>query len=75
MREDLTRFKDVYEEARSSIRRDHAGLTAVHLFPAVPAPFAVLCGRELLPKVDPVLVVYDRDKNNGGFQQILRVNE
>lgn len=75
MREDLARFKDVYEEARSSIRRDHAGLTALHLFPAVPAPVAVLCGRELLPKVDPVLIVYDRDKNSGGFQQILRVNE
>jgi hypothetical protein len=75
MREDLARFKDVYEEARSSIRRDHGGLTALHLFPAVPAPVAVLCGRELLPKVDPALIVYDNDKSSGGFQQILRVNE
>jgi hypothetical protein len=75
LREDLARFKDVYEEARSSIRRDHAGVNAVHLFPAVPAPVAVLCGRELLPKVDPALIVYDRDKSNGGFQPILRVNE
>jgi hypothetical protein len=74
-REDLALFKDVYEEARSCIRRDHAGLTALHLFPAVPAPVAVLCGRELLPKVDPALIVYDRDKSNGGFQQILKVNE
>ncbi len=74
-REDLIGFKDVYEEAGSSIRRDHAGLAALHLFPAVPAPIAVLCGRELLPKVDPVLIVYDRDKNEGGFQQILKVNE
>jgi hypothetical protein len=73
-REDLVRFKDVYEEARSSIRRDHSGLTDLHLFPAVPAPIAVLCGRELLPKVDPALVVYDNDKSSGGFQQILRVN-
>jgi hypothetical protein len=74
-RGDLARFKEVYEEARSSIRREHANLTGLHLFPAVPAPVAVLCGRELLPKVDPVLVVYDRDKSSGGFQQILRVNE
>lgn len=74
-REDLARFKDVYEEARSSIRRDHGGLTALHLFPAVPAPVAVLCGRELLPKVDPALLVYDRDKRGGGFQPIMRVNE
>jgi hypothetical protein len=75
MREDLARFKDISEEARSSIRRDHNNLTALHLFPAVPAPIAVLCGRELLPKVDPALVIYDNDKNNGGFQQILKVNE
>ncbi len=75
LREDLTRFKDVYEEARSSIRRDHSGLTTLHLFPAVPAPVAVLCGRELLPKVDPALVVYDNDKSIGGFKQILRVND
>jgi hypothetical protein len=65
----------VYEEARSLIRRDHAGLKTLHLFPAVPAPVAVLCGRELLPKVDPALIVYDRDKSNGGFQKILAVNE
>jgi hypothetical protein len=74
-REDLAAFKKVYEEARSSIRRDHAGLTSLHLFPAVPAPIAVLCGREPLPKVDPVLIVYDNNKNRGGFQQILKVNE
>jgi hypothetical protein len=75
MREDLAHFKGAYEEARSSIRRDHSGLVALHLFPAVPAPVAVLCGRELLPKVDPALIVYDNDKSSGGFQQILRVNE
>jgi hypothetical protein len=74
-REDLSRFKDVYEEARSSIRRDHGSLAALHIFPAVPVPVAVLCGRELLPKVDPALVVYDNDKNSGGFKQILRVNQ
>lgn len=74
-REDLARFKDVYEEARSSIRREHGGIAAVHLFPAIPAPVAVLCGREILPKVDPALFVYDNDKSSVGFQQILRVNE
>jgi hypothetical protein len=75
MREDLASCKKVYEEALSSIRRDHAGLSRLHFFPAVPAPIAMLCGRELLPKVDPVLVVYDNDKNTSGFQPILKVNE
>lgn len=53
---------------------DHIALDEIHLFPAVPAPVAVLCGRELLPKVDPALLVYDSNKKTNGFQPILRVN-
>jgi len=40
----------------------------------VPAPIAVLCGRELLPKVDPSVTVYDHEKDQGGFVQILTIN-
>ena len=47
---------------------------SIHLFPAVPAPVAVFCGREILPKVDPKLVVYDFDKRQGGFTPIIEVN-
>jgi glutaryl-CoA dehydrogenase len=32
------------------------------------------CGRELLPKVDPKLLVYDFDKRLGGFTPIIEVN-
>ena len=45
----------------------------IALFPAVPAPVAVLCGRERLPKVHPALHVYDYDKNAGGFTFQLEV--
>jgi hypothetical protein len=34
----------------------------------------VLCGREVLPKIDPQLLVYDADKANGGFTLALTVN-
>ncbi len=44
------------------------------LFPAVPAPVAVLCGRETLPKIHPALRVYDYDKTQGGFTYQLTVN-
>ncbi len=74
LKQDLTDFRDVYQQALRKIMHDHVALGEIHLFPAVPAPVAVLCGRELLPKVDPALLVYDSDKKNNGFQPILRVN-
>ena len=46
----------------------------LHLFPAVPALIAILCGRELLPKVHPELLVYDFDKQKAGFTFQLKVN-
>ncbi len=73
-REDLTRFKDVYQAALRTIARDCGGCEVIHLFPAVPAPVAVHCGRELLPKVDPKLQVYDYDKRLGGFIPMIEVN-
>jgi len=73
-RDDLTRFKDAYQAALRTIGRDCGHGDVIHLFPAVPAPVAVFCGRELLPKVDPKLLVYDYDKRLGGFTSTIEVN-
>jgi hypothetical protein len=73
-RRDLAEFKSVYQLSLRTIMRDHVGLDTVRLFPAVPAPIAVLCGRELLPKVDPTLRVYDNNKSLGGFVFTMEVN-
>jgi SMODS-associated and fused to various effectors sensor domain len=56
------------------IRGEYPALRELHLFPAVPAPVAVACGFDLLPKVDPVLIIYDNIKEEGGFIERLRVN-
>lgn len=74
LREDLVNFKEAYQVALRTVLRDHGNIDAIHLFPAVPAPVAVLCGRELLPKVDPRLLVYDYDKHTGGFTLTQEVN-
>lgn len=74
LREDLANFKETYQVALRTILRDHGQVEKIHFFPAVPAPVAVLCGRELLPKVDPRLLVYDYDKRTGGFTLALEVN-
>lgn len=73
-RADLVNFKSAYQRALRKIGRVHGVVDGIHLFPAVPAPVAILCGRELLPKVDPKLLVYDADKANGGFTLATTVN-
>jgi hypothetical protein len=63
-----------YQKALRTIGSQHSGVSELHLFPAIPAPVAVLCGIELLPKIDPKLLVYDADKATDGFTLVLTVN-
>jgi CBASS immunity sensor of nucleotide second messenger signals/HNH endonuclease len=73
-RRDLQNFRIAYQSALAAIAKTQGKIDEIHLFPAVPAPIAVLCGRELLPKVHPALRVYDYDKTKGGFTHQLTVN-
>jgi len=73
-RRDLEGFRTAFQEVIGRIAKHHGRLRAIDLFPAVPAPVAVLCGRELLPKVHPALRVWDQDKAKGGFTFQLEVN-
>jgi len=72
---DLGRFVETYHRALGRIRADHPSCGRIHLFPAIPAPVAVACGRELLPKAHPSLMVYDFDKKHGVFREALEVNQ
>lgn len=74
LREDLERFKHAYQSLLRRVLKDHDQLEELHLFPAVPAPIAVLCGRDVLPKVDPTILVYDYDKRRDGFLLSMKVN-
>jgi hypothetical protein len=74
-RGDLDRFRVAYREFLAQLVRDHPAVTELHIFPAVPAPIAVVCGHDLLPKVHPCLVIYDNDKAAGGFISRLKVND
>jgi SMODS-associated and fused to various effectors sensor domain len=70
---DLERFTSEYHRSLAMIRQNHPSLASIHLFPAVPAPVAITLGRSRLSKVDPVLLVYDRDKRAGGFIPTLEI--
>jgi hypothetical protein len=75
LRQDLVGFESTYDGARRHIMAKHPALEVLHLFPAVPAPIAVACGRALLQKIDPCLLVYDYDKARGGFTRTIRIND
>lgn len=68
-------FKKVYRQVLSEIQALHGSDAEILLFPAVPAPIAVACGQELLPKADPYLTVYDFDHERNGFIETLTVNK
>ena len=71
---DLDAFRQAFQEAMGLVLQEHGKLAAIDLFPAVPAPVAVLVGRDLLPKAHPAVRVWDFDKAKGGFTYKLEVN-
>jgi hypothetical protein len=73
LKADLDAFRVAYQEAIGLIIKNHGLLDTIDLFPAVPAPIAVLCGRELLPKVHPGLRVFDYNNQRNGFTFQLEV--
>lgn len=72
-REDLDEFRKAYRDLLGLLRKKHPTARELHMFPAVPAPVAIACGFDLLPKVDPALVVYDNVQTEGGFVERLKV--
>lgn len=73
-RANLEEFRTAYQALLGSIIETQGIVKELHFFPAVPAPVAILCGRDLMPKVHPGLLVYDFDKQKGGFTFQLKVN-
>lgn len=73
-REDLEAFRQVYRVFLASLRGRHPGLPELDVFPAVPAPIAIVCGYDLLPKIDPNLNVFDNVRSEGGFINRMKVS-
>jgi hypothetical protein len=71
---DLDEFRITYRTFLSNLMKDHPAVSELQVFPAIPAPIAIVCGHDLLPKVHPTLVVNDYDKGSGGFVRRLTVN-
>jgi hypothetical protein len=70
-KEQLELFRREWYALLGRIRGAHGEDCEIHLFPAIPVAVAVEIGRSLLPKADPRIVVYDADKEHGGFRPTL----
>ena len=68
----LEKFKNMYRDVITEIRERYSGDCEIHMFPAVSAPIAIICGKELLPQSDPKIFVYNKEKN--GFVPVLKIN-
>ncbi len=55
------------------IRDLHGEDCKIHLFPAIPVSIAVSFGQLLLPKCDPLIVIYDLINNDDGFRYALTI--
>lgn len=71
-REDLEAFRKTYRDSLATIHAEHGTLATLSLLPAVPAPVAVACGQEIMPKAHAALAVYDNLK--GVFRQAIVIN-
>ena len=71
--EDLSSFKQAYQEFLRHIHSEHPNSKVLKLFPSVPLSIAVCCGSERLPRVDPSLEVYDYNKNKNVFVKCINV--
>jgi len=73
-KEDLFSFRKNFRQFLCEVREKHKRVKEILLFPAIPAPVAIACGRDLIKKTDPALKIYDFNKNRGGFREILTIN-
>lgn len=73
-KDDLIAFGEVYQKTLGLMQKTHGDVKEVLLFPAIPAPVAIICGRDLLKKVHPSMKVYDFNKKSGGFSHIITIN-
>lgn len=71
-KETLDAFQRTYQTMLRTIESEHGKRIDMHFFAAIPAPVAVICGRELLKDVDPHLHIYDRTAD--GYQFALTIN-
>ncbi|MFM9863457.1 MAG: HNH endonuclease [Micropepsaceae bacterium] len=71
---DLQRFGAVYQDFLGRLAAERGYVAEISVFPAVPAPVAVMIGKERLMKRHPALQIFDYDRSKGGFTFQMKVD-
>jgi hypothetical protein len=72
-REHLATFRATLRPLLDRIKAAHGGETVLHIFPAMPIPFAVELGRVRMPKADMPWRLYD-ELPGAGFVPVIDVH-
>jgi len=70
---DLFSFEKSFSTCISDIKNNHPGLKQIDVFPAVPAPVAIICGKSLNKNSDPKLRIFN-SYNRNKFKYSLTIN-
>lgn len=70
---DLFNFEKSFSTCISEIKNNHPELKHIDVFPAVPAPVAIVCGKSLNKNSDPKLRVFN-SYNRNKFKYSLTIN-
>ena len=68
----LVEFRGLVRYAMDTIKTHH-GCRELHIFPAMPVSAAIELGRVWMPKADMPLVIYDQNKDRGGFYKTITI--
>ena len=71
--EDQIEFRRLLRKVFNRIKAVHGEAGTIHLFPVLPVSAAVDVGRVWMPKADLPLIVYDQNRQRGGFFEALQI--
>lgn len=74
-RSQLQEFRRVMRKTFGQIKTTHGEDATLHVFPAVPLSAAVEIGRVWQPKADLPFIVYDQNRNAGGFVPAITIQQ
>lgn len=71
----LSSFRKTVRKAFDDIKKTHGQNTVLKVFPAMPVSAAVEFGRVWQPKADMEMVIYDQNRNRGGFIEAFTIQD
>lgn len=70
-KEQLQMFRENLRKVLNEIKAVHSNAKELHVFPAVPVSVGFEVGRVRMPKADLPFVIYDENRQSGGFKKAL----